>query len=1057
MSGGGGAGGSGRGGLISTFVRHPTAANMLMALVVIGGLFALMRLNTQFFPDIHIDAISVAVVWPGAGAEDVDATIVQAIEPEVRFLDGVKRVRSTSSEGLGKVVVEYHPNSDMQKAQSEIEAAVSRLTTLPQDSERPVITRVAHYETVARMVLSGDMPLSALKARAEAVRDDLLRRGIDKVDLSGAPEEEIWIEVAPNLLRRLDLSVSDIARQIGNASQDLPTGSTRGGSERTVRALGLADSAEQVGDLVVTLKDGRRVPLEQLARVREAWAQDAVTLSRDGRPAVELHVQRAGSADSLKTANIFDAYIAELRPTLPPSLSLEVHDIAAQLIRDRIDLLVSNGLSGLALVLAMLLIFLNRWVAIWVSNGIFVAIMGTFVVMILTGQSINMISLFAMIMALGIVVDDAIVVAEYAEQRRRAGLSALQAAEEGALRMAMPVFASSLTTIAAFLPLLMISDVMGQIIAAIPMVIIAALLVSLLECYLILPGHLNSTFDTGHMKPSRFRQWFDGRFAAFRDGPFRRLVGRAVRWRYATIAIAIGAVIVSVGMIAGGRVNFVFFQSPEADRLTVNFEMAAGTPRAETAAMVAEIDRALAAVDARLHGDGPPLVMMALGRVGSSYGNAFGADLGDGIGSVAVELLPADHRPVTANAFIAALQEEIRGRAGLSRMSIRAAQGGPPGADIDVRLWGGEVATLKAAAAEVERLLATYPGVFAIEDDLPHGKEDIILRVTDRGRAMGFTTETLGRQLRDSLEGAVAKRFPRGDEEVEVRVMLDRGTVSAAALDDLYLRNADGVEAPLSSIVERQEKTGFARIRRENGVRQVSVTAELDKAVTTNDAVLSALQRDGIAAIAAKHGVQYRFAGKAEEQATTLADMKLGAAIGLSGIYIILCWVFGSYLLPMTVMAIIPLGFVGTVFGHWLMGYNLGMLSMVTLLGLSGIVVNDAIILVETIKDKLAADEHESQFEAVVDGTCDRLRAVILTSVTTIGGLAPLMFETDLQARFLIPLAITICFGLLVSTLLVLFVVPSLVGITHDIRRLFGLSDPRPWEPEEQRKELAAE
>ncbi len=604
--------GSGRG-LIRLFARHPTAANMLMALILIGGLFALGRLNTQFFPDLNIDAIQVSVIWPGASADDVDATIVQGIEPEVRFLDGVKRVRSTSSEGRASVVLEFHTGTDMQKALADVETAVAQVLTLPETAERPVISRIAHFETVARLTLSGDYPLPALKAWATDIRNELLRRGIDKVDITGVPEEEIQVEVAPETVRRLDLDLSDIARQIGATSLDLPAGATRGGSERQVRALGLAETGQDVGDILVTLGDGRRVPLHQIATVRDGYADDGITMMVDGRPAVELHVQRASTADSLRVADTLDAYLAELLPTLPEGLTAQKHDVAADQIRSRIDLLISNGASGLLLVLGMLLLFLNRWVALWVSNGIVVAILGTFIVMLATGQSINMISLFALIMAIGLVVDDAIVVAEHAEARRKAGLSPGGAAETGALRMAVPVFASCLTTVAAFLPLLLITDLMGQMIRTIPMVVVAALLVSLLECYLVLPGHLRATFGEKHMRPSRFRLWFDGHFGAFRDGRFRRWVERAVRWRYATIAFALATVIISAGMIVGGRVDFVFFEAPEADKIYGNLQMVAGTPRARTEAMVQEMRRALAEAERKLTDGRGGLVVMAQG------------------------------------------------------------------------------------------------------------------------------------------------------------------------------------------------------------------------------------------------------------------------------------------------------------------------------------------------------------------------------------------------------------------------------------------------------------
>lgn len=1022
------------GGFIRTFVRHPNAANLLMALFILGGIVGLMRLNTQFFPDLGIDVIQVSVVWSGAAAEDVDQAVVQAIEPEVRFLDGVKRVRSTSTEGKGVVTIEYEPGTDMQGALADAETAVAQVTTLPESSERPVVRRYVRYDTISRIIVSGPFTDTALKAFAKRMRDDLLMRGIDKVDLVGVRDEEVWVELEPQTLRQLNLTANDVARQIAAASLDLPAGGTRGGSERQVRALGLAETAQEVGEIKLTLAGGVTTRLREIANVYDSHAEGGVTASRDGEPAMELHIQRALNADALDLADTVNQYLDEIAPTLPPDLKVAQHDIAADLIRSRIELLLRNGATGLVLVLLMLLIFLNGRVAVWVASGIFIAVMGTLLIMLATGQSINMVSLFALIMALGLVVDDAIVVAEHSETLRRKGFAPMLAAETGARRMAIPIFASVLTTIVAFAPLLLISDVIGQVIAAIPLVIIAALTASLIECYLILPGHMKTALKSKEMASSRFRKWFDQRFDEFRDGRFRRMVAACLRWRYATLAVAIGSVIVSAGMMAGGRVGFVFFDAPEADKVYANLEMVSGTPRAETEAMLAEANRALRAVETRLTNGKGGLVIMAVGLTGSTAG-ALTPDLGDNMASMAVELKPSDERAVTARQFIDSWRNEIRRLPGLERLTIRPAVGGPPGADIDVRFSGGEAARLKAAAEEVAALLARYPGVSNIEDDLPLGKEEIRVSLTDRGQAMGFTTETVARQLRDVLEGAIAKRFPRGDEEVEVRVLYPRAAIPANVLDDVYLRGPTGLEAPLSTIVAQTEETGFARIRREDGVRQVSVTAEISKDITTNGKILEALERDGIAEIAARHGLNYRFAGKAEEQAQTLADMRLGASLALLAIYIILAWVFGSYAKPLIVMAVIPLGFVGTVFGHWLLGYNMSVLSLVALIGLSGVVVNDSIILVGTIKEKLDADEHETEFHAIVEGTRDRLRAVILTSATTIGGLAPMMFERSLQARFLIPMAITICFGLVVTTVLVLLVVPALMGVKTDLAK----------------------
>ncbi|MFQ5955212.1 MAG: efflux RND transporter permease subunit [Kiloniellales bacterium] len=1032
-------------GIIPLFARHPTAMNLLMAMMLIAGAVSLSRINTQFFPDFGIEVIAVTVEWPGASAEDVDANIVQSLEPELRFLDGVKLVRSSSAEGLASVVVEFHPGTDMQAALSDAESAIGQVTNLPEDSERPLVKRIVRYDSIQRIVVSGPYPEISLKAIAERMRDQLLARGIDKVDLFGARDEEIWVEVAPATLRRLDLTLAQVAERIASASKDLPSGDTRGDAERQIRSLGLLKDARALEGLEVrALESGQKILLGDIARVSERFDDSQPTARRLGQPAIELHVQRAVNNDALELAAIVDQYLDEVRASAPPNLRIESYNELADLIRGRIRILVNNGSTGLVLVLGVLFLFLNGRVAFWVAAGIPISLMATLAAMLFSGQTINMVSLFGMIMVLGIIVDDAIVVGEHAETRFRAGMAPLDAVITGARRMAPPVFASSLTTLAAFIPLYMIAGIIGQIIHAIPFVVVTVLLASLMECFLILPGHLRGALTRTRIATRGFRRRFDDGFARLRDGVFRRAVARCLEWRYTTVATTVAALIMAIGLVVGGRVGFYFFPTPEADWIYANVSFVAGTARGQTEAMLDRLERAALAAERELTGGAGGLVRFTMAKVGDriathpGVGDAARLESGDSgadnLGGLAVELETADEREVRANDFIAAWRAHIGPMAGLDTLAIVAARGGPPGRDIDVRMSGDDVAGLKAAGEEVRALLRRYPGVSEVETNLPYGKPETILAVTPRGRALGFDTESVGRQVRNAFQGAIAKRFPRGDEEVVVRVQYPRDAIDMAALDDLYLRAPGGAEVPLSEVVSRRDKLGFARIVREGGKREVAVTAELDKRLTSTNKVLAALERDGLHEIAARHDVRFRFAGKAEEQAETFGDMQWGAGIGLIAIYIVLAWVFASYSLPLVIMAIIPFGFLGAVSGHWLLGFDLTILSLIALIGLSGILVNDSIILVSTIGERRTAGEAPAA--AIVSGACDRLRAVILTSATTIGGLTPLLFERSLQAQFLIPMAITIVFGLLVATVLVLVVVPALIGIHDDLARL---------------------
>lgn len=1030
-------GGKETGGIIRLFASHRTAANLLMAVMMVVGLVSLFRMNTQFFPDFGLDIIRVSVAWPGASAEDIDSNIVQAIEPEVRFLDGVRRVRSWSLEGAGTIVIEFNPGADMQAALSNIETAVGQVTTLPEDSETPEIRRVVRYDPVSRLVISGPYSDASLKAVAKRIRDELLARGVDQIVIFGSRDEEIWAEIPPERLLELDLTLGDVASRINETSQDLPSGDTTGAAERQIRSLGLKKDAFALGKIEVHARDnGQKILLRDIAVVSERFEEGGGGARRNGHPAIELQIQRAVQADALEVADLTNAYIAELRPTLPTNLTLEQYDIQADLIRGRIDLLVKNGVSGLVLVLIVLFVFLNTPTAFWVAMGIPTSLLATMVIMTMTGQTINMVSLFGLIMALGIIVDDAIVVGEHSAWRARHGDDPLEAAVGGARRMAAPVFSSSLTTIAAFVPLLVISDVIGQILRAIPLVVIAVILASLVECFFILPGHMRGALAFNKGRRSRARTWFNNHFDAFRDGLFRRSVEVAITWRYATIATAIGAFIICIGIMAGGRIGFHFFPQPEADKLYVNVQFSAGVPRSKTVKMLDEVERALFAAEQTLTSGAGGLIRMNLMKVGAEVGARGGAtNAGDHIGGMVVELTPSDQRDIRTNAIIEAWRAGIRPLAGLTVLSVRAAQGGPPGREIDIRLSGGDLGALKQAAEAVGELLKRYPGVSDVENDLPYGKREAILTVTPEGRALGFNTGSVGTQIRHAFEGAIAKRFARGDEEVTVRVRFPRGGDDTGSLDGLYLRSPTGAEVELEEAVSLTEKRGFSRIKREDGVRQVGVTAEIDEALNSTNLVVEALRRDGLDDIAARHGLSIMFAGKAEEQARTLGDMKVGAFLGLAAIYVILAWVFASYFRPIVVMAIIPLGFVGAVLGHLLLGYDFSILSLMALIGLSGIVVNDSIILVSTIDERIR--DGASTHDAIVNGACDRLRAVILTSATTMGGLTPLLFERSLQAQFLIPMAVTLVFGLMITTFLVLLVVPALIGVQHDAATFF--------------------
>ncbi len=1024
-------------GPIALFARHPTSANLLMILMIIAGFWGTIKMNSQFLPSFGIDVVTVSIEWPGANSEDVDTNIVQLVEPEVRFLDSVKRVRTTSSEGIASISIEFEAGAEMQSALSNVEAAVSRITTLPVDTRKPIIKRIVRYETISKLSISGDVSEVALKAYAREFRDNLLARGIDRIEIFGSRDQEIWVEAQEKTLRRLDLTLSDISKKIGETSVDLPSGNV-GKGLRQIRSLGLLTDADGLRRIEIkSSDDGRKIYLGDIANVTEGFKEAAAIALRRGSPAIELHLMRALDTDALVLASKVDAFLEEITKTAPANLSIERYDSATDLLGERINLLLNNAIGGLIIVAFILFLFLRASVAIWVLLGIPICFMATLGVMFATGQSINMISLFGLIMALGIVVDDAIVVGEHTDYQKQTGQSSLVAAILGARRMAAPVVSASLTTICAFLPLILIAGIIGQVISAIPLVIVAVLVASLLECFYVLPGHLNHGMEIknlGFRPYEKFRNWFDNWFANLRDVKFRKLVKLSIEWRYATLALVFALFLSAVGLVAGGRVGFNFFPTPESDKIVVNVKMVSGTPRDQTILMLEEVERAAYVSAEKLAGEENNLIQMIMTKVGVKVSGNMNSPLSsvpeDTTGGLELSLLTADKRSVRTVQFIEAWRAEVQNLAGLKTITIQEIRGGPPGRDIDIRLMGSNTSKLKNAANQVMKILERYPGVSNVEDDLPYGKRETILSVNQRGRSLGFSTESIGRKLRNAIEGKIAKRFARQNEEVAVRVMYPRAEVTSTVLETLHVRAPGGQEIPLSQIVSSREAVGFAKIKREDGTRQIAITAEIDASITSVDKILSAIRRDGVYDIAGRAGLKVGFSGKAEEQGETFSDMKLGALIGLVGIYIVLAWAFASYTRPIVVMAVIPMGFIGAAFGHWLLGYTLTILSLVGLIGLSGIIINGSIILVTTIDEKVKKTD---LLEAIIDASCDRLRPIVLTSATTIGGLMPLLFERSIQAQFLIPMAITIVFGLGVATLLILFVVPAFIASLDDL------------------------
>ncbi len=1026
-----------KGGLIALFVDHPTAANLLMALMMMAGFFAVTKINTQFFPSFDLPSITVNVAWPGASAEDVSTNILEALEPSLRFLDDVDNVRSIAREGIGTVFLEFVNGADMQQAMASVQQAVDGVTTLPEEAEDPVISRIAFYENVGRLSLTGPFSEKTLKTYASKIRDGLLSAGIDRVELKGARKEEIEIMVREADLRRLKLTLADIASKVKLNTTDRPSGTLEGETEMQLRTLSVGKTPEELGRVeIYAAQNGDKILLRDVATLKWAFNKDDILGLQHGQPAIELKISRAKTADTLKTLEVLKKHLAEMRQTLPKTLEMKLYNVTGELVTGRLEILVINGLQGLAIVLLVLFVFLNMRIAFWVAMGIPVALLATLAVMYVSGQTVNMISMFAIIMMMGIIVDDAIVVGEHTATRKALGDSNFRAANVGATRMFTPVLAATLTTQAAFLPILLISGRMGDIMGAIPLVVMAVLVASLIECFLILPGHLRHGLRNMKPKPGLFRRNFDGAMDWFTARPYRAMVSFFYHWRYATVALTLASFILAIGMISGGRISVRFFPSPESERMMSYVTFAPGVPQKEQALVMKTIEQQLAVVEKKINDrrvkDGKrseKLVVSSFSQLGVA-----GRTRGENKAQIFVQLSPSESRDTPTKSIMKVWRKSLPLIPGVESIAVTKSRRGPGGNDVDIRLQNAPITVLKQAAMEVREKLTEFPGLTAIDDDLPYGKKELVLAVSPRGQALGFTAASLGSQVRDAFQGRIATRFAQGDDEITVRVRRAQEQQGIKSLYSLYLNAPDGRQVPLSAVVTVTEKSGFSLIQRKDGLKTVSVTADVNEKLIEVPQVIERLEKEIMPHLVAKYGITYSFSGQAEQRGKAFADLKMGAYLSLLTIFIILAWVFKGYSYPLAVMLIIPFGFVGTVFGHMAMGHNLSIISFIGLLGLSGILVNDSIILVTEYQERRSQGQDVAT--SAIGASQDRFRAVLLTSLTTIGGLLPLLFETSRQAQFLIPMAITMVFGLAAATILVLVLVPSLLGIGADIGRI---------------------
>ncbi|WP_299969819.1 efflux RND transporter permease subunit [uncultured Roseobacter sp.] len=1030
----------GAGGVLSYFTRHRTLANLVFIAMIAAGLFTIPNLRAQFFPDVPREEIDVTIRWDQAGSDDVDEAIVQAMGPALMQVEGVVRSTANARPGLGAVSLEFEPGWDMARAMDEVQDVLDGLSELPPDADDPLVQRNQRPDRVTDVIISGAVTPEQLGQYG----DEFLRRlydvGVTRTQIRGYADPQITVEVPSTQLLANDISLAEIAAAIAAEVDTDPAGNVSNGGAR-VRTGTAKRGPEQIAGIVLRSEPGGgKLRIGDVARViREAPDRERVYFVGED-PAISIRVDRPEGGDSIAVQRQVEEVAAQMMATLPPGVTVELIRTRAEAISARLSTLLNNALAGLGLVVCLLFLFLNMRTALWVAAGIPAALLAAVALMYAGGLTLNLISLFGLIITLGIVVDDAIVVAEHADHRvRHLGENPFQAAERAANRMAMPVFAASLTTIIAFLGLTVVGGWFGAIVRDIPLTVIAVLVASLVECFLVLPNHM------AHALSAQVRErWYDWPsrqvnrgFVWVRERLFKPLMAGVIAARYAVVAGLVLLLAVQAAAFVRGDVNWRFFDGPERSVITANFAMVNGADRSDTLAMMRELQRAtevLAAEYEAEHGTNP--VEYVLAEVGGNTGRGLSgveAKEAELLGGITITLIDPDLRPYSSFAFARELRERVERHPLIEVLVFRGQRTGSGGDAVSVELSGLGTDALKAASLDLQAQLLRYPQVLAVQDNLAYDREELILDLTPRGQALGVTIEGLGQVLRNRLGGIEAATYPLGTRSAAIRVELPEGELTADFLDRTQVRTGEGVYVPLADIVTVESRLGFRTVNRVNGVRVISVSGDITSDDPADAAeVQQALEAEILPQLAARHGVEWVLTGLAEEEDRFLSEAANGLILCLLGIYLVLAWVFGSWTRPLLVMSIVPFGLVGVVYGHMAHDMALSMFTVVGLLGMTGIIINDSIVLIRTIDERAAL---RGLIPSIIDGAADRLRPVILTTLTTVLGMMPMLYETSRQAQFLKPTVITLIYGLGFGTVIVLLLVPALVAIQHDLAR----------------------
>jgi len=1025
---------------IKAAIDNPVAMNLIMVVLMLWGVLSYFTIPREIFPEFEFDVLRVTMVYPGATPDEVEESITTKIEEAISQIAGIENISSTSSEGSANVVIELDPDYSAQKIKDEVESQVNQITTFPRDAEKANIVQITRKTPAILIGLFGDMSEEALKEYADQIRDEILQlSGITLVDYMDEKEREISIELSDEKLAMYGLNFQQVAQAIRNDSINLPGGSIRTqNGEVMVRTVNQKYTGDEFAKIIIKQGPlGSRIRLGDVAQIRDSFKDESRLSQMDGKTSHVLRVYKTGSQDIIKISDTIKEYVANKKN--PPSIEMFTWGDRSRMVKGRLELMERNGYSGLVLVFLGLTLFLQMKLAFFVALGIPISFLGTFVIMNMVGATFNMISLFAMILVLGIVVDDAVVIGESIFSEMKKGKKPTQAALDGAMSVFWPVIASVFTTIIAFLPLAFVDGAMGKFFEIVPVVVVCALLFSLFESLYILPGHLaHHVRELDAQNPLERLQkglqrvmqtmvnWFIHRV-------YLKTAALILRYRYATVGAAIALLIFSLGLLAGGRVQFNFFPKTDQDVVVALYEFAPGTDFQHTKNVSEHILKKLYETQTQMEKEAKE---KGLDRKFPFVKHIF-TSLNAHTGRIQLELEPAEDRNIFYMEILKRWRENVGQIPEAISQRFEAQRHGPGGGGLEIQLRGRSYETMEKAAEILREELATYPFVSDIYDNFRDGKLEARIELKPQARLLNLSLGDVASQVRQAFYGEQALRIQRGQDDIRVYVRYPReARETLNTSKELKIRTSSSQEIPFSEVARFNFQRGFSQIYHTDRARQVTVTADVDAKKGSSSELIEDLIKRVFPRIKALYpDLNFVFKGSEEERQKSLGSLFVGFLIALFAIYTILATIFKSYMQPMIIMLAIPFGFIGAVFGHMLMGMKLTIMSMFGLVALAGIVVNNSLLLIEYINRGVRSGN--PLLKSVILAGKQRFMAIFLTSVTTCLGVTPMLYEKSIQAQFLQPCVISLAFGLLMSTVFTLLLIPSMYVILYDILRFF--------------------